>query len=249
MIRRFVDCRPAICLLVVMFLVGIGHAQEQSDAEPAQEVLATTKWQILHLQKRAVVRPLPVPEDSPLKPLATLSFKGPQPGHPFVLGDYSADADWKIANGYLSPTGGKNAALQVAYADQFELDGIMAHAGSGGWFFLVGWDDGRGFAIHNVRMMTEQSGSPWFLTSFRGNEAIEGETEEFPFFDWKGEQPFSLTVQDEAFTLRVGDKLVFEGQPLNGYAPGAVIIGTYDTRYGPKKIGIKSLRVRAIEKK
>jgi hypothetical protein len=239
---------PAATLLAGVlfnFCAGLSLAQEET-SKPSGEVLTSTDWKVLHLAARPVARPLPLPEDSPLQVLDTLQFIGPAPGHPFDLGEYSADADWQLLNGYLVPTGGKNAALQLGFADQFEMEGILDVGGVGGWFLLLGWDQGRGFALSNVTMRTAESGSPWFLTAFRGNAAIEGTHEEFPKFEWKGEQPCKVVVKDQTLTMIIGRKVLFDALPLEGYAPGAVILGTYDTRYGPKKLRIKSLRIRAL---
>lgn len=233
-----------IALLLTIDGVSIG---EDEPAGPAKEVLASTKWKVLHSPGRFARKSIPIPKEYPLAPLPDLILTGPRPAHPFVLGNFAADGEWKIEGGWVQLASGKSAALQLAFADQFELEGTIEQAGYGGWFMLLGWDQGRGFAIHNVMLL--ESGSPWFISSMRGGKAVEAGTREYPSLEWKGEQPFQLKVQESKVSLRVGKFTVFDQEPLEGYAPGAVVIGVYDTRYGPRPLRIKSLRIRAIEAK
>jgi|GEM_PF-6022592 len=186
-----------------------------------------------------------LPRKCRLIPLPDLEFTGPKPSHPFVLGNFYADARWGIVNGSLGVLDGKNGALQIAWADQFCLEGIMEQGGLGGWFLLLGWDEGRGFAVSNVTL--KDSGSPWFVTEFRGGKAIEGRSQEFEKFEWKGEQPFRLVMEESRLTFEIGRHRQFHELPIEGYAPGRIILGTYDTRYGPRPLLVKSLKLRAIE--
>ncbi|HWL09218.1 MAG TPA: hypothetical protein VNQ76_12500 [Planctomicrobium sp.] len=185
------------------------------------------------------------PKKTKLQQLDDLEFTGPQPSHPFVLGNFISDAEWGIVNGGLQVISGKNSALQIAWANEFRLEGIIEQAGLGGWFLLLGWDEGRGIAVHNVTM--KESGSPWFITEFRGGKAIEGRTQEFPYYEWKGEQPFQVQVSDSKLSFNIGRHRLFVEQPIDGYGPGQVIIGTYDTRYGPRPLRIKSLKIQALK--
>ncbi|WP_437187764.1 hypothetical protein SH668x_001172 [Planctomicrobium sp. SH668] len=187
---------------------------------------------------------LPLPKSSELLNLDELQFTGPKPSHPHVLGNFATTGSWGLVNGMLGVVEGSDTALQLAWAGDFELEGIMEQQGFGGWYCLVGWDDGRGFGIHNVVM--KQSGSPWFVSEFRGSKAIEEGTIELEKFEWKGAQPFRMTVQNEELTLKIGKFTVIDRVPLEGYQPGRIILGTYDSRYGPKTMLIKSLKIRAL---
>jgi hypothetical protein len=206
--------------------------------------VAGTKIEVLFRAPRATVRPIPLPKTSKLVSLDDLQLIGPGPGHPFLLGHYAVDGSWGIVNGGLQVVSGKNAALQLGWAGDFELEGTIEQSGLGGWFFLFGWDEGRGYALSNVLM--RESGSPWFISEFRGTRAIKDRTTEFDDFDWRGEQPFRLTVHHETFSLTVGKFNILVNEPIPGYTPGLVVLGVYDTRYGPKTLRIKSLRWKGL---
>lgn len=232
--------RIAVVLILLARLTGSAHAQPEGFVG----VVAGEKPTLLHVATRSPAQPTPLPKKSKLVPLDDLQFTGPRPSHPFVLGNFAADGHWGLVNGSVQMVDGKNAALQLAWADQFELEGVIEQSGYGGWFFLVGWDEGRGYAVHSVSL--KESGSPWFISEFRGSKAIADRTREFEKFEWKGEQPFKLTVQESTFSLDVGRFHVFAREPLEGYTPGMVVIGAYDTNYGPKPLRIRSLKIRSL---
>lgn len=233
------------CLLVMLSVALISTHSAFAQPEGFKGVVAETDATVLHLVLRPQMRTIALPKTAKVTPLDDLQFTGPRPSHPFVLGNYASDGKWGIVNGYLRMVEGKNAALQLAWAEDFELDGIMEHSGFGGWFMLLGWNDGRGYALSNVNM--KESGSPWFLSEFRGGKAIDDRTKEFEKFDWKGEQPFRLEVKQQALTLEIGKFHVFNKEPLPGYTAGTVVLGVYDTRYGPKPLAVKSLRIRKLD--
>ena len=237
----------SVGIRVVSLLIALELSLSgQSFAQPEdfQGCVAGDKWTVLHQWGRRTRQPIPLSKNSLLVGLDDLQFTGPMPSHPFVLGNFAADGKWGLVNGYVQLLKGNDAALQLAWADQFELEGIAEHAGYGGWFLLLGWDQGRGIAINNCNMKV--SGSPWFIAEFRGSRAIEDRTVEYDKFDWRKEQPFRVTVRDDALTLEIGRFKVFDQIPLNGYQPGRVVFGVYETRYGTKPIRFKSLRIRAL---
>jgi len=190
------------------------------------------KWLPLYVAGRPARNIQPLTAKDKLVQLDAFELTGPEPGHPFVLGNFVSDGQWGIVAGGVQRTGGKNAVLELARGDQFELQGVMEQIGLGGWFLLIGWDDGHGYCLSNVLM--KESGAPWFLT-------------EFPSFEWQREQPFQLQVADNKLTFNVGQTTVLEQQELKNYQPGAVILGTYDTRYGPRGVRLTSLRGRALK--
>lgn len=233
-------------LLFLFALLCSGLTVTSARAQPAdfQGVVASEKVEKLFEPAPPNARPSLLTAKHKVVAIDELQFVGPRPTHPFVLGNFAADAKWGVANGWLTVAQGKNAALQLAWADQFELEGVMEQTGQGGWFLLLGWQNGRGYALSNVEM--QKSGSPWFLTEFRGGKAIPDRTQEFDKFSWQGVQPFQLTVNDNALSLTIGKFKLFDRLPLEDYTPGQLILGTYDTRYGPKALRVRTLTIRAL---
>lgn len=231
-----------VLIVIASFVFVLLNSATYAQPGDYDGVVSEEKWNVLHLQNRRVKGTKPLSDSAKVKPLADLDFTGPKPGHPFVLGNYSADGSWHLVDDYIQKASGKNAALQLCWADQFELEGIIEQAGFGGFFFLVGWDQGRGYSLSNVNFKT--SGSPWFIAEMKNTKSLEDSTIEFDHFNWKGEQPFRLAVEQNELTLRIGRSQVLS-TPVKNYKPGLVVIGVHDTQYGPKPIRIKSLRVRS----
>ena len=98
--------------------------------------------------------------------------------------------------------------------------------------------------LSNVTL--KDSGSPWFLSELRGAAAVPEGTEELEHFEWLRSQPFRLSVASKELTLEVGEKTVVDHIPMPHYEKGRVLLGVYDTRYGPKKLRVHSLRMRAL---
>lgn len=215
----------------------------QEPPEGFQGVVAEKKWSVLHLRNPRHRGVKKLTATAKVTQLPDLNFTGPMPGHPFVLGNFDTDGEWGLSNGYLLPVSGKNSAIQLGWADQFELEGVIEHAQFGGWFMIVGWNSGHGYSISNVKFKT--SGSPWFVSEMRGGKSIDDTTIEFDHFNWKGPQPFQLAVKNNQLSLTVGRTSVFS-TPLENYKPGTIVLGVYDTEYGPKPLRVQSLRVREI---
>ena len=91
----------------------------------------------------------------------------------------------------------------------------------------------------------KESGSPWFITEYRGDAAIDGAHQQLDGHEWRREQSFHVTVRQNELNFRVGNVQVLEGQQLTNYSTGDVIFGVYDTRYGPRPVRITALRIRA----
>jgi len=233
--------------LILLCLLGNGFWSGLVQAQPDDfhGAIAGPRAVTLCLPVRGVPSLAPLPKKSKLVSLDELQLTGPMPSHPFVLGNFAADGRWGLVRGIVGVVEGKNAVLQLAWAGDFELEGIIEQTGLGGCFWLLGWNEGRGFALHNSVM--KNSGSPWFISEFRGSKAIEDRTRELEKFEWRGEQPFRLSVQEQTFSLTVGRFHVFNREPIEGYQPGRLIFGVYDTRYGPKAVRIKTLKIREID--
>ena len=177
-----------------------------------------------------------------------LEFVGPKPGNDYQLGKFKIDGQWGLQGGLVQRTAGKNAAMILAEAEDFELEGVIDAEGVGGWFWLLGWKDGKGHGLYNITF--RQSGSPWFFTQFDDGDAVE-EAQELHKYRWQGPQPFWMSVNKQKLNLTIGpEKTAFiRDLPLPDYQPGQIILGSYDTKYGPKDVKIYSLRIRKPPKK
>lgn len=222
-------------------------ASEDSTEEPAAEepfkVTLTEKWKVLVNPVKPRAGLVELTKKSPIQNVSEFTLTGPMVGHPFGLGEFSADGRWAMVDGVAAPVDGKNALIHLTAADEFEMEGIVTQEKFGGWLMLIGWNQGHGYSLSNVTL--KESGSPWFLCEYRGSKAIEGTNNEVKHFEWKGNQPLRMLMKDKKLTVVVGKTPIVEEYPLENYAAGDVFLGTYDTRYGPKPIGVRSLRVRA----
>lgn len=217
----------------------------QAQPEEYEGVVAGEKWTVLHSLRRPTRNPVRLPQNTPVISLEELQFTGPEPSHQFILGNFAVDGEFGLMAGYVQLIKGRNAAMQLAWADQFELQGTMAQTGLGGWFLLIGWDQGRGHSVFNFT--TKESGSPWFISEFRGHRAIDGRTVKLSPLEWKREQPFQVVLRDDELSITVGKFKVIEDYPLENYSPGNIVLGVYDTAYGPRPLRIKELRIRALD--
>jgi len=203
------------------------------------------KWQVLHLTpKRATNGIKDFAPNSGLANIETLDLKGPHPGHPFLIGTFAINGRFAIGNGSIQRTEGQNAAVSLGKQDNFDLEGIVDATGVGGMFLLLGWQDGHGNLVYNVTM--RESGSPWHKCEILRGKAVVDSDHEMNRYEWKGPQPLVVRVLDGRLSLRVGTTRLAEEVELENYTAGDVLIGTYDTKYGPRGMRIHSLRVREI---
>jgi hypothetical protein len=198
---------------------------------------------VLWDSRRAPAQPAPLGEDSPLESLIEFELTGIPTADRFQLRSVKSDGKWGSKNRWLVRMDGKNSAVRLAHGEAFEMEGVFKADGPGGWFILLGWEDGHGYGIYNVTL--KQSGSVWFLTEFRDATAIEETHREASRFVWKGNQPLNIQVSEQKLTLKVGREKVLDEVELPNYHAGDVILGTYDTPYGPKAVAVQSLRIRA----
>jgi hypothetical protein len=212
---------------------------------PAKTTALTKNWTVLHLGNRRDQSSKPLPKQSKLQPLDEFELTGPEPGHAFVLGNFVSDGTWGVINGAIQLAGGRNGAVRLARAGDFELEGTIEMDRYGGWFLLVGWDEGRGYSISNVTM--KESGSPWFITEYRGSTAIPESHQVVARHDWERSQVVKVSVKNKVLTFTLGKLEVLKEQKLENYEEGDVIFGVYDTRYGPRPVKIHALRIRALE--
>ncbi len=226
------------CCVFIVSSTAFAQPEEYAGA------IAQEDWTVLHLRKRPNPKPHSFTKATKLISLSEFQITGPMPGHPFVLGNYAADGEWGLIDGYVQKLSGNNPAMELGWADQFELEGVAEHAGHGGWFLLLGWDEGHGHGVTNCNLIN--SGSPWFVSRFRSNKAIPEGTQELPSFDWNKEQPFKVVVKESALSFTIGKFKVLEDHPLDGYTPGRIIFGVYENKYGVKPIRFKSLRLKSL---
>ncbi len=232
-------------LTSLALIAGLQAADDDAEADPvpAARVTAAKKWTILHKPAPQAADGVPLSEEALITAVTDFELNGPRPGDKSLFGTFQSDADWLVSRNGLTPAAGKNYALLLAQADQFDLEGTMSAEGLGGWFFLVGWKDGHGYLIYNVTLKT--SGSPWLICEFRGGKGLEPTHRELTRHVWKGSQPFRLSVVKNALNLTVGPDEVLKEVPLPNYTEGRVLMGTYNTQYGPKPIRIQALRIRS----
>jgi hypothetical protein len=237
-------------LLVVVLSVTIGLVHGLTTppgtmATAAEPKFERGKWQVAFQSKKLPgVRPLP--EESLVKSLVQLDLQGSHTKDPYHLGAYAINGDFGLHGGLLTRIAGKNAAVQLAeQLDEFELEAGIQAESLGGWFWLIGWHDGHGYVLYNVTLKT--SGSPWLLAEFRGGNGIAETLREINRLEWKGSQGFQLSVVQQKLNVMVGDARIARDIELPNYHPGAVIVGTYDTPYGPRELSLQGVRHRTVK--
>ncbi len=241
--RKLNFCGPGNLLEIILVALGLPVCMHASDPKAEPTVDLSSEWTILHTIKDAPRKPSPVPEDSRLEPLDTLDLEGLPKADINLIGHYGIDGDWGVDRGWIRQTSGSTAALKLATAEDFEFDGQVNAAGLGGWFLLFGWRDNHGYIIYNVQLKT--STSPWLLCEIRGGEFIPETHRELTRYSWGGSLVTKLSVQDKRVTLRAGKRRIASDVELPNYHAGDVIIGTYKSQYGPKKLRLGNLRIRA----
>ncbi len=258
-LKRSVARQPVrLGILSILFFVSgcvsSAIAEDPEDTpDPAPQVPLvpvvniTDKWTVLVNPARPRPGIIEFTEKSLIQNVPEFKLLGPSVGHPFCLGDFIVDGKWATVQGAVQVTEGKNALLSLATADQFELEGVINQEGIGGWLMLLGWNQGHGFSLSNVAL--KDSGSPWFVCEYRAAEAIAVTNNEVKQFQWKGDQPFHMIVKDKLLSVTVGETAVIKEYPLDNYTAGQIYLGTYDTKYGPRPVKIRSLRIRAAVEK
>lgn len=202
-------------------------------------------WTVRFLDKNPSSRKRPVPKNSNLKVLDDLQLIGAKMENQHLLGEFRSKGEWAWQQGYLLPTEKQDSALRIGFVEDFELQGIWNVEGRGGWFILLGYEDGHGYVLENTTFIS--SGSPWHLAELRGGRGIPDSFREVSRYDWEGDQAVRLSVKNKELTLKVGDEDLIVDEPLDNYGPGELIIGTFRGRYAPKPLKIRSLRIRSLK--
>ncbi|WP_144992339.1 hypothetical protein [Polystyrenella longa] len=225
-------------------------SQPTKTAESSPEIdIPSGKWTVRFISQNASPKPSLLPKNSGLDILLDLQMVGAKQDNPHLLGHFNSEAAWYVQQGYLLPVDKKDSALRIATVKDFELQGIWNVEGRGGWFILLGYDDGHGYVLENTRFISKESGGPWHLSELRGGRGLPETFDKVCHehkYEWKGDQPIRLTVQDKQLSLKVGEKDLLKEVPLANYGPGELIVGTFKGKYDPKPLKIKSLRIRSL---
>ena len=229
-----------------LVLIGLSHTVMAQKLEKNLDVeLSQTEWETLLLLRNGPQQPEPIPAKIPLRSIPDLEFAGPNPGHPHLLASCKVDGRFVMQNGFLIPEPEKSAALQLPSSDSFQLEGIIGLDGEGGWFILFGWDPDTttGYCLYNTQLRTQ--GSPWRLCRIEDAKMVSGsEVELVEEQKVNGVGGIYLQVVEKQLSLKILDHQIAEDYTLKDYKPGAIVFGTYKPRYGPKKIGLQSLRMK-----
>lgn len=212
---------------------------------PFGRELEAKSWKILFGPQPPTLNKRSLPDKFPMEIQKDVRLEGVNPNDPFLFNDFRSDGLWGINGGRLTVTAGSDTMLKLSNQENFSLEGVMNAEGLGGWYILFGWKDGHGYMLYNATLKT--SGSPWMFTEFRGSKAIEGTHGEIYQYDWKKDQPLYLTVKDKKVTLIIEKKKIADEIEIPNYSQGDIMIGTYNTRYGPKRVKIKTLRIKELK--
>lgn len=226
--------------LTILVANQISAAEETAAESSTEEVEGPSwpnnRWKVLFPTRAA---------DTSLVPLKDYSIHGPYEDSPLFLSRFAADTSWDVRDRMLQVPGGNNAVLKLGRAQDFILEGTADLSGPGGMFFVFGEDDEHGYGLSSTTML--KSGCPWQLFEFRAHAAIDGTMQELAKYEPLRADTFRLAVIDSKLSFQIGRIDVFESIPLENYHLGDVLIGVYDTRYGPRKVKIQNLRARGVE--
>ncbi len=232
-------------LLIFGFLFVCFVSSTDAAKPPKKPQVKFGKWQYLFRASSNDFGTKSLPGNSIIKPLEKFTIKGVHEKDVNRLNHVICDGRWGISQGVLTQLSGRAAAIKLGRADNFELEAGIDAKGIGGWFLLFGYDEGHGYGIYNVTLKT--SGSPWFLTEFRDQKGVEGTDREIGRYESRGKESLKLRVFDGKVTMSIGNRMLLENVELTSLHEGDIILGTYDTQYGPKPVKIYGLRLRTIK--
>ena len=201
-------------------------------------------WQTKFRASR-VLGTRPLPKNSLIESLENFTITGAHKNHSNRLNKIVCDGQWGISQGALTQISGREAAIKIGRAENFELEMGIQAKGYGGWFILFGFDQGHGFGIYNVTMKTSRS--PWFITEFRDNKGIMASDQELISYEFKGKEALRMKVLNNKVTLTIGNQKILDNIEFAGIHEGDIILGTYDTQYGPKPVKIYGIRLRTLQ--
>ncbi len=200
------------------------------------------KWQYLFRASSKVAGTRPLPENSGIQSLKEFTITGEYEKDVNRLNRVICDGEWGISHGVLTQISGRAAAIKLGRGKNFELEAGIDAQGIGGWFLLFGYDQGHGYGIYNVTLKT--SGSPWFLIEFRDKKGVTGSDQEIGRYESRGKESLKLRVVENKVSMTIGNRKLLEDIELTSFHEGDIILGTYDTQYGPKPVKVYGIRLR-----
>ncbi len=203
------------------------------------------KWQYLFRASSKAIGTKPLPPKSKIQPLKDFVITGVYEKDVNRLNHVICDGQWGTSRGVLRQISGRAAAIKLGHEKNFELEAGVDATGIGGWFLLFGYDDGHGYGIYNVTLKT--SGSPWFITEFRNKKGVAGSDYEIGRYESRGKEALKLRVIGNKVSMSIGNRLLLDEVELASVHDGDIILGTYDTQYGPKPVKIYGIRLRSVK--
>lgn len=204
------------------------------------------KWQYLFRASSKHVGIGPLPEDLPIQSLDEFSITGVHVKKDVNrLNHVLCDGQWGISRGVLTQISGRAAAIKLGRAEEFDLEAGIEAEGTGGWFILFGYNRGHGYGVYNVTLRT--SGSPWFFTEFEDEKGVAETDRELVRYECKGKESLRLRVVNNKVSLSIGNQKIMDQVELGALHEGDIILGTYNSQYGPKPVKIYGIRMRTAK--
>lgn len=230
-----------IVMLCTAVLCLSGFAFSVRADEPAEPV-KFGPWEVLYRGSSKQTSKKPEFGKSNLKVIESFELDGEKKKDPFRFNQLRLDGNWAITQGVLHQAEGRSAALSLGEAEDFELEIGMNAEGEGGWFLLFGYSEGNGQGLYNVNL--RQSGSPWFVIRFARGEGVVDSDQEVARYECRGAEPLLVKVVNGRLSAQISRRTLIEDHELTDYKAGEIILGTYDTNYGPKPLKLMGIRIR-----
>lgn len=236
------DVPPLVAEKPPKNLVGVAETAKMSEAREEVE-LRKRRWTALLLLPNGQGE-VPIPDDFNVWNYPK-GYSFSSRGGLHHLADYRVDGEFIIRNGYLRREFGNSALLHLPKADDFELEGLVdIPAGVGGWLILLGWDVEKksGYVIYctGLRTFPDQ----WFVTEIKDGKPVANTFRRLVKRNAEGQGALRVFVENGKVSMQAAGDYLFRDEEMPNYKEGHVAIGTFSPRYGPKNIGIKSLRMR-----
>lgn len=178
---------------------------------------------------------------SQIEVLEDFELFGAKPNDTNLLNHVVVDGEWAVQRGTLFQKSGRCAALKLGTAEDFELEMKLNAEGTGGWFLLCGYNNGQGYGVYNVNLRS--SGSPWHFSEFSRGRGVPETDREIVRYACRGEELLKFSVVSNRLKLQFNRRVLID-EDVPDYESGDIILGTYDTQYGPKPLKILGIRLR-----
>lgn len=157
------------------------------------------------------------------------------------LGTFSIDGEWNFTSDALRRSKGPHAAVSFGRAEDFVLEGDAQFGGDGGFFILLGWNDGSGYLFRSIQL---KSSSDWKLWEMKDGKPT-GDGQKISIARFSTRLTFKLDVDSRELSFSIGNVPVAKDVRMPNYREGSVIFGVYPTQYGPKPVRFVNARIRA----